>query len=93
MSLISGGVDVDRLKEPDKRRQMINQISDEEDREDSEPEDMIEAIVKRFLTEQTSLEENMLKIEIVERSQSSNGENEQKSKYMMIAKLQIGQDN
>ena len=55
---------------------MIPKRADEEGSEDKEPEDMIEAIVKRFLTEQTATEETTLKIEIVDNHQSTHCEDE-----------------
>ena len=93
MSLINEGVDVERLKEPDKRRQIIPQESDEESREDREPGDMIEDIIKRFLTEQTPIEENTLKIKIVDNHQSTQGEDQKISKYMMLARLEVGRSS
>ena len=92
MSLINEGVDVDRLKEPTKRSQrMVHQESDDEENEEDGTEDVIDAIVKRFLTEQRSQEENTLKIEVVENSHLGSGEEEKISKYMMLARLQFGQ--
>ena len=77
MILINEGVDVDRLREPTKRRQrMMRQDSDEEESEEDETEDVIDVIVKRFLAEQGSQEENTLKMKIVENSQPNPGEDE-----------------
>ena len=56
--------------------------------------DLVDTIVEKFLEEQESAhEENTLKIEIVEKSKSSSGEDDQGSKYLMIAKLQVGRQN
>ena len=65
--LIDAGVEIGRLKEPEKRRQ--RRLQDEEDDDEmmteDETKDMIEAIVSKFLEEQESAdEENTLKIEI-----------------------------
>ena len=92
-SAIEEGVDVDRLKEPEKRRQSrMYKDDDEEKMNENETKDVVDTIVERYLTEQESAEEeNTLKIKIVANFQSSTSEEEQESKYTTIAKLQVGQ--
>ena len=72
---------------------MIPQETDKESREDREPGDLIEDIIKRFLTEQTPIEENTLKIEIVENNQPTQSEDQKISKYMMLARLEVGRSS
>ena len=94
MSLINEGDDVDRLKEPTKRRQQkVHQDSDDEESEEEETEDVIELIVKRFIADQGSQEENTLKIEIAETPQPNSDEGEKVSQYMMLARFQTGQSS
>ena len=64
--------------------------TDEEEMTEDETKDMIDTIFERTLTEENDQKGNILKIEIVENSQASSGEDDQGSKYMMIARLQVG---
>jgi hypothetical protein len=93
-SLVDDGVEADRFKEPEKRRQSRVQKENSDEKTIKEmTKDLVDTIVSKFLEEQESAQENTLKIEIVEDSQSSSGEGDQESEYLMIAKLQVGRDN
>ena len=72
---------------------MIHQSQGKEDCGYSEPEDTIEDIIGRYLTEQTSKEENTLKIEIVENHQSTQSEDEKISRYMTLVRLEVGRSS
>jgi hypothetical protein len=72
---------------------MIHHEPEREGCEEKEPEDMIETIVKRFLKEQTSIKDNTLEIAIVENPQSTQDEDEKISRYMMLARLEVGRSS
>ena len=92
VSLIHEGVNVDHLKEPNKRRQNVDHHdSDEDNVEEETTETMIEEIVNKFLKEQESQEETSLTIEVVENFEQNPGADTKLSKHMMLAKLQVKQ--